>query len=1126
METPNIILTKNYKTLNDDPQYFGGYLNMARLNIFNINNHFAKDFEFSPLPEEGHIKSSLLCDHKKKDVNWPLVYARIKPFIPILKVFDPESAPSSLKSIDNKTNIDFKDMSETLKLIFTELQEFRNDYSHYYSIVTGNKRKTTVSTEFAHFIKATFIKAIEYTKVRFKDVLSADDFDLVSKKTIVDNDNTITPEGFVFLSCMFLEREYAFLFISQIKGLKGTQYKSFLATRETLMAFCVKLPHDKFISSNKEQAFTLDIISELNRCPNELFKVLSDKEKQQFLPQLDNSNAKNLFENSLNENSLNSDIDYDTYMEDLTKRVRHKNRFFEFALRYIDENNILPKYKFQINLGKLLIAEYPKQFNGEEETRRITANVKAAGKLDDYKDEEAVIRKVVKTPEPKNFEIFAPKYHAPNNKIGLYLKSDTALLLPDKKTITGKRLHCLQPDAFLSLHELQKIILLNYLAPGKAEQLIDDFIGVNDKLLSWSFIQEIKALIPTEWDQFDRRTAPIKRSIDPQKRNAYSKGKLNHLLLRKAELDKVLEPFNVNSKQIPQRILDYWLNINDIDKSRTASEYIKQMKKDCTARLKAVDRYREEKKGHIPKVGQMATFLAKDIVNMIICPDKKKKITSFYYGKMQECLAYFANQEKKALFTHIITKELNLNAPDGHPFLSNLNMSGITNTLDFYEKYLQEKADKNIRQKNSRTGKYYDVNKSWLTKTFYQFNRDTKKTDVYIPDERSRIPYSIKQLEEKEPYDIKNWLIHKLEGKEETDKKHAVDLPTNLFDNDIKRAIEKELNTRGVTYAENAKWNELFKLWWQLNDDSIQPYYNADRHYVIYDEPVNFTPCTKTKFADYYSDALSVSWEKKTVERRKEQLRNRNLQDLELMQVEKVFKKSIAGTEKAIRLLQEEDRILLLMLKQMLPGQDDIKLKESAELLKKETEVKEVVPGKLFFNANGDIAQKEQQTTISRTIKTNRKRKDFTILRKFVFDRRLPELFEYFATDTVDMDILKKELDAYNKAKQMVLDAVFLLEKSIIEKDEEQVKLLFSQRNGATNIEHSTYLDWLSENEIINKNTQHFMNMVRNCFSHNQFPQKSTMDLQISRWNDNLWALQIAEAYQQVTNNMMLELKK
>ena len=43
---------KNERTLQDDPQYFGGYLNMARLNIFNISNHVADKLSIALLKNE------------------------------------------------------------------------------------------------------------------------------------------------------------------------------------------------------------------------------------------------------------------------------------------------------------------------------------------------------------------------------------------------------------------------------------------------------------------------------------------------------------------------------------------------------------------------------------------------------------------------------------------------------------------------------------------------------------------------------------------------------------------------------------------------------------------------------------------------------------------------------------------------------------------------------------------------------------------------------------------------------------------------------------------------------------------------------------------------------------------
>ena len=57
---------KNERTLQDDPQYFGGYLNMARLNIFNISNHVADKLSIALLKNEEDISNSFLCNSNQK----------------------------------------------------------------------------------------------------------------------------------------------------------------------------------------------------------------------------------------------------------------------------------------------------------------------------------------------------------------------------------------------------------------------------------------------------------------------------------------------------------------------------------------------------------------------------------------------------------------------------------------------------------------------------------------------------------------------------------------------------------------------------------------------------------------------------------------------------------------------------------------------------------------------------------------------------------------------------------------------------------------------------------------------------------------------------------------------------
>jgi hypothetical protein len=242
------------------------------------------------------------------------------------------------------------------------------------------------------------------------------------------------------------------------------------------------------------------------------------------------------------------------------------------------------------------------------------------------------------------------------------------------------------------------------------------------------------------------------------------------------------------------------------------------------------------------------------------------------------------------------------------------------------------------------------------------------------------------------------------------------------------------------------------------------------------------------------------------------------LPDILFAQVEKTFKQTIAGTEKEIRMVQEEDRIMLLMLENLLEDGNkmQLKLSEINTLLNATTEIKQVVTAKLSFNDSGEIIKDKTNPEITKTITATRKRKDYSVLRKFVFDRRLPELFGYFAGEEIQFESLKEELDAYNKAKQAVLDVVFELEKKIIAKDRDGIQQLFSDEAGnllTGNIQHKPYLTWLKGKGLIDDNTFTFLNMVRNCFSHNQYPKKKTMERLIDHWESNRFALTIATKY-------------
>lgn len=1146
------------RTLNQHPQYFGAYLNMARHNVFLIVNDIATKFGLKELEEEDKIngESCFLTNEITETPNH--IYSHLVRQLIVTKVFNSDFLPKSEKELENynQESIDFKELAATLKQLFIELEEFRNDYSHYFSTTFDKeniKRKSKIDESLAIFLRENFVRAIEYTSQRFKDVFTDEDFNICRKYEIVTTQNEITERGLVFFICMFLERESAFQFINKIKGFKNTDKSPFLATREVFSAFCVNLPSDKFVSDNTEQAWQLDMLNYLNRCPNELYNALDEEGKKEFQPQLDVEGLQNVKNNSINDDDIF--FNYEEYISQITTQRRHNDRFSYFALRYLDESETFLPH-FQIDLGKVILKSYPKLFLGRDAKRSIIENIKIFGKLKDYQivDNETIEQTALKTAEKiaikdgVTFAQYAPHFAVENNKIGISFRYSAV-------TKGYYKTHAV--DATISIHELPKIVLLEILEKGKASAIITQFLAINqEQILNYPFIEQIKHQLsfkPISRQFFSDKLLIIKteenvensimackaqiEKLNPKSQERElerEKSKLKSLFYaryvrdietRKNTLNKLLKPWNLNVNQIPSRIVDYWINVSDTNLEASIKNRIRAEKKDCKNRIKDL----EKRKG--PKIGEMATFIAKDILHLIIDKSIKQKITSFYYDKMQECLALYADPERKQVFINMIEKELKLlGKTTGHPFLAELNLQNIKNTKDFYRKYVEAKGTKgrieqSIDRKTGRPKKT-TIETNWIYSTFYHPSKDDKTgkivTSVKIPSSQP-IPYDFATLLKK-PIGIQEWLNNVNEGCKDHEKanprKKAVDLPTNLFDEALVQLLKQKAP---ITDHNTQKFNfsKLLALW--LND--YQPFYGYRRAYSIEDVPICFTP-TQGSLSEHYKDKVRQIFEAMKTRRNKE---NTELQDgqrkkppVQEKEVWVKLKNTIDENEKVIRFYQTKDRILLLMLNELFPAENggNLRLQEispSSEKspLNQPITIKQKVTGYVYTDNDGNTLKRAARKAITKTIfDTNRKRKDFGVFKKFIKDRRLPDLFEYYDNEEISLQQLKEELSQYNKYKDLILDKIFELEKHIIGKaNNTELENEILNQGKYNNVQHNPYLKYLKKRNLIDDSTFELLKTIRNKFSHNQFPPKGIMKQFITWQNGKSFSKQIYERY-------------
>lgn len=1130
--------------LNDTPWYFGAYLNMARHNIYLISNEISDKLSLNrPITDEECIADSFLKKKEFWDKNNPrLILSALSRFMPAVKIYSSDLLHKELREQTDVEGTDIAGLTEFLKLSFIELNAFRNDYSHYYSSKTYDKRKVVVAEDFAIMLRNQFQSAVSIARKRFEGVIPSKSFDFVEKKIaeeLFNDSTTITTRGLVFFTCLFLDKENAFQFFNKVSGFKNTRTYDFLATREVFTVFCVKLPHDKFVSENPQQALQLDILNYLNRAPKELYNSLTKEGKKIFQPDLSEFAKNNIAKNSTNETI--AEYDYDEYIQAITTKTRSEDRFPEFALRYLDQSDAF-QYHFHIHLGKVITNKYPKPFLGEspdEDNRNIEKSIKTFGELTAFLKphetdtegvknsiiQEAAFKKLFQEQGSASFTQYAPQYHIQNNKIGLLCKQN--------KKFFNNFYRPLPPDAFLSMHELPKVALLEILDKGKASELIKEFLQKNEKLIyNRDFIEEIKQQLnfkPLQKLFFDEKSPKLVNNKETERKieetqnqnnqSTYVKDKeklrsekkalkyaqyVNEVNARKEHLNKVLEKYQLDTNQIPSRIIEYWLNIDSVKKEHSIKNRIKAERKECKNRIKELD------KGNAPKIGEMATFLARDIVNLVINKDVKKKITSFYYNLLQECLALYADPAKRQLLLDLCGKKLNLfNKDIGHPFLADINFGEITKTKDLYRKYLELKgAGKKIEKKyDKKTNQFKEIKKedNWIYDTFYLVTKDPKTnkdiTEIKLPE--SKVPLSYLRLNQNKS-DFDFWLNSVSKGNNKNPNPKPVDLPTNLFDEALISLLKEKVKINDDT---KYNYSKLLALWLK----ETQPYYHLKREYTIFkDKPyqtiVEFDNNENKPFKEYYANSVEQAYRKRKREEKRIQKR----------QIATLFKKAIEDNEKVIRFYQTKDRITLLMLNKLMGKDLQLSLNE--------------------LSPDSDKSPLEKPITISekihgKTITDTRKRKDFSVFRKLISDRRLKHLFDYYSSETIPYEVLREELNDYDRCKEKVFKAAFDLEKAIIdtvskkeEYKEDYKDIIGSNKNNkkeSFNIQHRPYLDFLCKYSMINCKERKFLENVRNRFSHNQYPSKDAVAEFIPEFANSTIASKIVDTYVEIIDRLI-----
>ena len=489
-----------------------------------------------------------------------------------------------------------------------------------------------------------------------------------------DNDEyTMSKMAVVFLTCQFIEKSYATQFCSQIgrefyNGIyKNEDYKMYM--REIYSCYRIRMPKNTTNPYEDNVMLAMDMLNEITKCPNELFDCLSRENQEGF--------------------EVESTALSDTPECFLLRRSA--DRFPELAMKWMDGASIFNKLRFNVIYGKyheVFKDEQQKEqgikkcCDGVERPRWITKELTTFGRIDDLENQrtgktgdwngKSLVKRLDDEDENEtesdtisDTEDLSPwitdmrcQYVIKENNIGIKLSGDSTLPSIDGKTL--KEIKTVAPDVWLSVYELPAMVFLTILSNGEAENKI---IGYQKKFKN--FLSDLKS-------------------------GAFG------TFANKEALKNALKAKGLDIKNIPSKIIDCLLGK---DQTKMLSKYADAFLRDELVHTrKRITDLNECKRGNeviepsrfLP--GNIAKYLAADIVKYCKYDNGSDKPTGLNYNVMQSKLATFAN---KGQFADIKAVFSQLNMLHGgkaeHPFLQKVIDFEPKNVEQFFAKYLTEK---------------------------------------------------------------------------------------------------------------------------------------------------------------------------------------------------------------------------------------------------------------------------------------------------------------------------------------------------------------------------------------------------------------------------------------------------
>lgn len=440
---------------------FGAYLNMALDNFLNTVKLLAAKMKVDY--EEGSPASIIKKIFDNENMS-PNVENIVEFYFPWMKAL--MSGLGYDKGYRDLENI--KDFyAKVLRAFAYCMNDFRNFYTHTIHVsqkiepiqytINGQKKTCRI----ADALDMIYDSAVNLVKERFV----ADEADLThlrrfnskgKKKTEADgfvyllhDDSKLTEKGIAFVTCLFLNRKYGYLFLKQLSHFKRSDERRYQFTLETFLAFSNIKPVDK-LKSDKLDRFSLgmDMLNELTKIPRELIKIIPHS----FVEKYFSTGEEEYFRS----------------------RIRYKSRFEQLALEFISQIDEFKDIRFYTYYGSEVKKGYMKQLiDGTETERYLTDSVCGfCRSLNDYTSDDKAREKGKKIKDPNEPGYMLPDAFEPhilraephfiinNNNIGIKIGEADSKGRKDSEKNE-------EPDFWLSIYELPAMLFYAYLRSNR-----------------------------------------------------------------------------------------------------------------------------------------------------------------------------------------------------------------------------------------------------------------------------------------------------------------------------------------------------------------------------------------------------------------------------------------------------------------------------------------------------------------------------------------------------------------------------------------------------------------------------------------------------------------------------------